>query len=417
MSRILEDAKRRIPKTRRQQVDILIKKDGRPVEGAKVQLRMKNHDFLFGATCYTYGTYPEKEQNDKYSEAFAKLLNYTMIPYHWGWYEPRRHDYNEPYASDLIAWAKKHNIKRKLHALIWHEVCPDWVTYDHDIKALYEERIGHLMENYGNDFNFIDVINETTVNDRFENPVSKWIREYGPVNMMKFGVDLVRSYNTDAKLLYGDWNVHEDEYYDLLGKMREGGVDIDILGIQSHMHKEVWAEEETMRVMDKAGSYGWPLHFPECSICSGRPVGETSYAPGAHLVNKWEEKEEDLYTQAEEARDFYTLVFSHPAVEALSWFDFIDHRWLGAPAGLVNDITLEPKPIYNTLYDMIHKQWHSDDDLVTASNGLCQSSLFFGEYDITVEVDGQRSTVSRHLKRPSFYEDNGQRKLVEIDID
>ena len=126
----------------------------------------------------------------------------------------------------------------------------------------------------------------------------------------------------------------------------------------------------------------------------------TSYSAGAK--NHWFETEEDLYSQAEFAHDFYTLVFSHPSVEALSWFDFPDHRWLGAPAGIVTD-DLKIKPVYNTLYDLIHREWHTDADLVTGSNGICKTRLFFGNYDIIVDINGCMTTINLDIRRESFF--------------
>lgn len=411
MSELLNEAKRRINQVRQTDVELLVLKDGKPVENAKITVRMKNHQYLFGAVCYKYGTYEEPERNKLFSEEFIKLFNYTMIPYHWSWYEPKPKCYNEPYTGNLIRWAKQNNIKRKLHALIWHELCPDWVGYDDDMEKLYTERIAHLVQNYGNDFDFIDLVNETTVNDRFDNPVSRWVKRIGPINMMKFASKLVRSYKQDAKLLYGEWNVHTEEYYEFLRDIRENNIDIDILGIQSHQHVDRWSEEETMRIMDRAGEYGWPIHFSENSICSGKPLGVTNYAAGAR--NQWIETEDDLYSQAEFARDFYTLVFSHPATEALSWFDFTDHRWLDAPAGVVTE-DLKRKPVYHTLYDLIHREWHTDADLVTASNGICKTRLFFGDYEITVNFEGQSTTFNSNIHRESFYSGNGEARLLKI---
>ncbi len=415
MSKIIRDAKQRIKKVRQKDVELLVLKDGGPVSNVGVSVRMKNHQFLFGAICYMYGKYETQEMNDLFSEEFIKLFNYTMIPFHWGEFEPKHSEYNEPYTSNLIKWAKANNIKRKLHALIWDWVCPDWITYDDNITERYRERISHIMENYGDDFDFFDLANETTVNDRFPNPVSRWIKEFGPMNMLKFGTKLVRSYKPDAKLIYGDWNVHKDEYYDFLRDMRENDIDIDIIGIQSHMHGERWSAEETMEIMDRAAAFDWPIHFPECSIISGNPVGEISYSSGASKTNKWSETEEDLYSQAEYARDFYTLVFSHPAVELLSWFDFTDHHWLGAPAGVVTD-DLKIKPVYETLYDLIHREWHTDADLVTGSTGICETRLFFGNYDITVDVNGEKTTVNRDILRESFYTGGGEPRCLVIKL-
>ena len=397
---ILNDAKARIRKIRMRDVRFVVVHDGCPVSGAEVHVRMQNHAFLFGAVCYAHGTYATSAEEERFTKLFTGLFNYTMVPYHWKWYEPVRGQYKEPYTHNLVKWASENGLKKKLHALIWHELCPDWVT-DENVEAEYERRITHLMTNYGTEFDFFDLANETTVNDRFDNPVSRWVKRKGPTSMMRFGSALVRSIRPDAKLIFGDWNVHKEEYFDFLGKMREDGVDVDYIGMQSHMQRDLWSAEETMRVIERAASYGWPIHFPECSIISGTPIGEMVYDSNG-TVNRFTENEELAQWQADFARDFYTLVFSEPAVEALSWFDFTDHRWLGAPGGVIDD-DMNPKPVYHALHDLIHRQWHTDADLLTASDGQADTSLFFGDYSVNIVFGGKTVTCSLTLPRPHFY--------------
>ena len=402
---VLNDARRRIEQVRKKDVDILVQRDGQRLPDAVVRVRMKNHAFLFGAVCYAHGTYGDPAQEQRFTELFTNLFNYTMVPFHWKWYEPQRGQYKEPYTGNLVRWASENGLKKKLHALIWHELCPDWVT-DETVQDAYMRRISHLMQTYGNDFDFFDLANETTVNDRFDNPVSRWVKRIGPVEMMRFGTKLVRAFKPDATLLYGDWNVHKEEYFDFLKTLREEGVDIDVIGMQSHMQRDLWSEEETMRVIERAASYGFPIHFPECSICSGTPIGELRYDSDG-TVNRFFENAEWAQWQADFASDFYTLVFSEPAVEALSWFDFTDHRWLGAPGGVIDD-DMNPKPVYRALYDLIHRQWHTDADLRTGSEGLASARLFCGDYEITVEADGRTQTFLRTVPREHFYTGGGR---------
>ena len=49
--------------------------------------------------------------------------------------------------------------------------------------------------------------------------------------------------------------------------------------------------------------------------------------------------------QAEHVAEFYTVLFSHPAVEAITWWDFTDQdAWQQAPAGLVrSDMSAEAR--------------------------------------------------------------------------
>ena len=102
------------------------------------------------------------------------------------------------------------------------------------------------------------------------------------------------------------------------------------------------------------------------------------------------------------------------AVEALSWFDFTEHRWLNAPAGVVDD-NLDPKPVYARLYDMIHRQWHTDADLTASSDGRCGTKVFCGTYEITVWHGGKKTTVTRDIHRESFYEGGGLERIC-IDL-
>ncbi len=412
-SQLVREARQRIERVRKQGLKVRVFKDGQPVEGARVRLTTLESQYLFGAVCYHYGLFKDKSKDERFTELFTPLMNYTMMPVHWDWYEPRRHEYNEPYVGNLVDWAHRHNIKSKMHALIWHECCPNWVQPGMDIKALYEERVNYLMQRYTGQFDFYDLINESTVSERFDNPVSRWMKEFGQVNVARFGERLVRAIEPRAKLIYGEWNVHGQEYLDFLRDLREAGVGLDYIGLQSHQHRDIWTQEETLRVMDKAAAYGWPIHFPEVSVCSGKPVGEMSYLPGAK--NKFTETEEDLHWQADFTKDFYTLVFSHPATEAISWFDFVDHRWLGAPAGLIND-DLQPKPVYRMLMELIHKDWRSDAELRTGTDGSAARRLFFGSYQLEVEAEGARHSRTVNLVRPSFYDGGAEDLVVRVDL-
>lgn len=418
MSTLVQEAKQRIKKVRQAEVKIVVHNNNQPVQDAVVNIRMLNHHYLFGAVCYQYGKYSDPAMNDRFTDLFVKLFNYTMVPYHWSWYEPQKGKFNEPYTSNLIKWADKNHLKKKLHALIWQDLIPDWINYNDDIKQLYTERISRLMQLHGDDFDFFDVANETTVHERYigtpnDTPVAHWIRDYGPINMVKFGTKLVRSFKPEAKLIYGDFNIHVDKYFDFLREMRDNDVDIDILGMQSHMHRERWTYEHTIETIDRAAAFGWPIHFPECSILSGSPVGDINYHTNSE--NKWRETEEDLLSQAAYAEDFYTLVFGHPATEALSWFDLTDHRWLGAPSGVVTE-DLKEKPIYKTLDRLINHEWRTDANMTTSSDGVCGARLFFGDYETTVTSKDKKTTHHISIPRKSFYAGVNDEVVIKLEV-
>ena len=80
-----------------------------------------------------------------------------------------------------------------------------------------------------------------------------------------------------------------------------------------------------------------------------------------------------------------------------------------------------PNPAGNEMcirdrYDLIHREWHTDADLSTGSDGRCRTRLFFGNYDITVKTEGCEKTVNRDILRPSFYEGGGEPRRLSVNL-
>ena len=104
----------------------------------------------------------------------------------------------------------------------------------------------------------------------------------------------------------------------------------DVIGIQSHMHGGVWSNGHIWKVCQQFARFDVPLHFTETTVLSGERIWDK--APGS----PWPSTPEGEAFQARETARFYTMLFSHPAVAAITWWDFSDFQaWKNAPAGLV----------------------------------------------------------------------------------
>ena len=110
---------------------------------------------------------------------------------------------------------------------------PEWLTDEQDVGALEVERVRDIMSKYAYLVDFWDLNNETTVNNRFDNPITRWIDKIGAMNMMKLIGNVAREVNPDVKLLYNDFNVHGDDFYRFLQQMREEDVQVYGIGIQT----------------------------------------------------------------------------------------------------------------------------------------------------------------------------------------
>jgi len=102
---------------------------------------------------------------------------------------------------------------------------------------------------------------------------------------------------------------------------------------------------------------------------------------------------------------FYTVLFSHPAVQAITWWDLSDQgAWQGAPAGLLRtDMT--PKHAYEALMRLVKGRWWTRTDVLVSRRGRAQFHGFFGEYRVTAEEGGREIsgtfTFDAKTKKPA----------------
>jgi hypothetical protein len=149
--------------------------------------------------------------------------------------------------------------------------------------------------------------------------------------------------------------------------------------------KKIW------EVCERFAAYGKPLHFTEATILSGKRGWELKRKDPKFI---WESTPEGEKRQREEVERFYTVLFSHPTVQAITWWDFSDQdAWQGAPAGLVRE-DMTPKPAYEALKQLIRGKWWTKTEAAIGSRGEARFRGFFGEYKITASEAGQEFTGS-----------------------
>ena len=83
-----------------------------------------------------------------------------------------------------------------------------------------------------------------------------------------------------------------------------------------------------------------------------------------------------------EITEMYTILFSHPLVEAITTWDFTDRCWLNAPSGFLRADDSE-KPSYFALHDLIHGAWETHETLKTDADGCLSFTGFKGNYTLT----------------------------------
>lgn len=395
---LLKTAEQRIQECRTAEAELsFVDAEGKPVKSSSVHLQLTSHEFKLGANAFNVGRIKDRKLQEAYNDRFAALLNYATLPFYWGAYEPEQGVTEEKRLTEMALWCRANNITAKGHPLVWHEVFPDWagkLSDDQVLEAL-EARVRKIVGGFRGLINIWDVVNEATVSKNFNNAVGRWIKSNSAGNCVARSLDWAHRANTGATLLYNDFNVSED-YERLLAALKEKNAPVGTIGIQSHMHKGSWPVEKIWSVCETYSRFNLPIHFTEVTILSGNLKQDDDWH---NRKSDWLTTPDGEKNQLEYGKKFYTILFSHPSVEAITWWDFSDlGAWQGAPAGLTRK-DLTPKPLYEWLMDAFHKHWTTDTDVNTDETGKTKVRAFFGNYQATAIINGKKTGATFNFYR------------------
>lgn len=382
------------------QADLVVRvtdASGRPVRDAKVTVEQMRHAFLFGCNAFLIDPSSAEPWQPAYQDRYAALLNYATLPFYWGAYEPAPGRKSEAKLEAMARWCADHGIAAKGHPLCWHEVWPRWApkTADEAIPLL-RGRVEEIIPKFKPWIAYWDVWNEA--NAAVHHPgtgVGQWVMRDGPAEPVRQALGWARAASRDGGrvLLYNDFDMSPANER-LIATLASSNALPDAIGIQSHMHNATWSPARVWSVTERFARFGRPLHYTELTVLSGdgKPRAGERHKPG-----EWPTVPEGEARQAEYVESLYRILFSHPFVEAITWWDFSDLRaWKGAPAGLVR-ADMSPKPAYDRLLGLIKREWWTRADATTDSTGAARLRAFRGAHRITVEAGGKTATAEANL--------------------
>jgi len=387
---ILAGASDRIAKYREADAVIRVRTRGeKPVAQARVHVEQMRHAFLFGCNGFKLFEYADAKLEGAYEKEYTDLLNYTTLGFYWGHYEREPGKTRVAALEGQARWFKEHGFVIKGHPLVWHEVYPAWAPSDpNETRTAERERVSEVVSHFAGLIDRWDVVNEATAAATANNGVGNWVRRDGAAAAVSEALGWAHAANPRAFLLYNDYNLGPD-YEALAGKLVETKRPLDAFGIQSHMHGGEWPMERVWEVCETYAHFGKPLHFTETTVLSGKH--------GSKLPLPWVTTAEGEARQADYVEKFYTVLFSHPAVQAITWWDFMDGEWMGAPGGLVR-ADLTPKPAYERLLRLIKGKWWTRTDLTSDATGEASFRGFLGRYRITVETPQGKTMQEVEIK-------------------
>ncbi len=406
---VLAEAQSRIREYRMGRAKLkLVGPDGQVLPaGIDVQIRQRRHKFLFGCNIFKLGRCRTPEQNAAYAEHFADLLNFATLPFYWWNYERQEGRPDDGRTDEVVHWCKAHDVTTKGHPLAWNYRDPRWLNgTPQEVMQRQLKRIDRCVRRFRGDIDIWDVVNEATHYDRpgpkEDAPkLTEAIATMGVGNFLRAAFRTARQANPEATLLINDYRTDQAYADKVISQLLDGQYRplYDVIGIQSHMHGGYWGPARTWAVCERFAAFGKPIHFTETTIVSGPKDGA-----------RWTTTAEGEERQARTVKQFYTILFSHPAVEAITWWDFSDQSaWQGAPAGLLRD-DMTPKPAYEVLHELIKGQWWTEVDCQTNAGGQVDLDGFLGVYAIGAKLNG------RMLEAKVLLDSNGQRGPVEVHL-
>ncbi len=384
----------------------LIGPDGQPLPaGVSLRINQTRHKFLFGCNIFKLGRCRTSEDNAAYEKQFADLLNYATLPFYWWQYEVQKGHPDDERTEEIVRWCNAHGVTTKGHPLAWNYVDPRWLadSTPEEAMRLQFARIARCAERFKGKVDIWDVVNEAVAYDREElkqraPKLTQAIAKIGVPEYIQTAFRTARQANPQAVLLINDYRLDANYADNVISQLVDeaGKPMYDVIGIQSHMHGGYWGAARAWDVCERFAKFGKPLHFTETTVVSG---------PKKDSV--WATTPEGERDQAKRVTEFYSVLFSHPAVEAVTWWDFTDQgAWQRAPAGLVRS-DMSPKPAYEQLHGLIKGKWWTKAETTTGPGGSANLEGFLGHYEIEAKPADRRLTGAFSLEK-------GQKSPVEV---
>lgn len=378
-------------------VDITLQHQGAALAGQAVMVEQKKHHTLFGSTwgddsiALANGelTGERKAHTELRNARYVDLFNMVTLPFYWARFEPERGHPDTRRILNSARWYHDQGCLVKGHPLCWHTLTAPWLLDMTPAGILKEQqaRIQRDVTDFAGVIDTWDVVNEAVIMpvfDKYDNGITRLCKDMGRIHLIEAMFDAAREANPRVTLLLNDFDV-SSAYDILIEGCLEAGIKIDVIGIQSHMHQGYWGVEKTERVLENFERFNLPIHFTENTILSGHLMPAEIVDLNDYQVRDWPTTPEGEARQAEEGVTHYKTLMAHPRVQAITWWDFVDGGWLGAPAGLLRE-DLSAKPAYEALKGLIKGEWWlAPTRLTTSEAGQISVTGFPGDYTLTVD--------------------------------
>lgn len=385
-------------------------KEGTPISGARIGIKQKTHAFYHGANIFMLDGFDSDELCAEYRRAFAEYFNLATVPFYWNTLEPNKGSpryardsekvYRRPAPDLCMDYCAEKGIAAKLHCLFYDLYSPEWLIgmSEDEIFAEYDRRFSEISERYAGKMLEFEVVNELFVARNSKTPLNRMpnIAEYFfRLARKHFPADKL-TINEAAQLPSLAKHKHYSPYYMFCENLILKGVPVDRIGCQYHLFTGVRAFNEAdyeksvlegipqndplmmFDALDTIGALGLPVELTEVTVPT---FGDTI---------------EDEELQADMLKLWYSVWFSHKAVDTIVYWNTADGYAYVNPSGTRNENhcrgglfhkDMSPKLSAVMQKNLFDKEWHTEQTLNTDEGGIASFRGFKGYY--TASINGR----------------------------
>ncbi|MEQ9454718.1 MAG: endo-1,4-beta-xylanase [Phycisphaeraceae bacterium] len=379
-----------IEQNRTSLLTVTVAADTGVVNGADVSVDMTEHAFRWGTAVQARrlagnnpadATYQQVLQENFNTATIENALKWPAFEGEWG---PA---FNQATAVAALDWLNDRDFDVRGHVQVWpgYDNLPGAVKTRLDelnhpgttnarqdairaeLRTLITQHISELAQATAGRIAWWDMANETRVNRDLietlgEAEVADWFVQGAAANP---GVPLyLNEYNILASA--GGINTSPQQIYaEQIQRVLDDGAPLGGIGLQSHFTEaNLTGPAEIKAILDRFAAYGLPLHITEFDFATDN---------------------QDL--QAQFTRDFMTIAFAHPQIEAFIGWGFWDNAHWRPNAGMFRD-DWSIKPNGEAYRELVFDQWWTDEQTTTHLDGTATLRAFHGRHDVSVTHQG-----------------------------
>ena len=368
-------AEARIDQLRKADLSVrVVGSDGKPAAGAEVTAQLSKHAFNFGTA--VPGEYVLSNDHAQFNQILLENFNIATLENDLKW--EALEDWGFPLERGVRAvdWLRENGLRVRGHVLVW----PSWKETPARLQRLKDDKpalaqavsdhIRQVMTALKGKCEQWDVVNEPFTNHDLLDVLG--------YEVMVDWFKLARSLDPKPKLFINDFAIlsggggttpHRDHYEKMIQLLVDNGAPFDGIGMQGHFGTSLTSPDDLLALLDRYGKFKKEIAVTELDV-----VIDDEELAGSYV------------------RDFYTVLFSHPAVSTLTMWGFWDaNHWKKNAVMYRDDMSL--KPGGQAYKDLVLGKWRTHETGKTDARGLFQTRGFKGNYDIIVKVDGRTQTV------------------------